>query len=90
MTATSTGWATLAYKVRDNLVPHVAVTIRLFGSKGKLARIFTVGRAWTGRTLHRLHFVCNLAVGVYTVRAWDTDLAGNHQVKVATNTLTVK
>ncbi len=40
-------------------------------------------------TLHHFTFVCNLKRGTYKVRVGATDLAGNHQSKVATGTLTV-
>ena len=82
--------ASIGYRVTDNLSPRVAVTIRLLNKHGNIVKVFMVGKARTGTALHHLRFVCKLKTGSYKVRVWATDLAGNHQVKVGANTLTVK
>ena len=78
----------IAFRVTDNLSPTAAVVLRVLNAHGDVAKAFTAARLTTG-TLHRFAFVCNLKPGTYHVRVGATDLAGNHQVKVATGTLTV-
>jgi beta propeller repeat protein len=79
----------IGYRVTDNLAPRAAVTIRVLNAKREVVKVFVAGKAATG-VLHEAKFVCNLAVGTYTVRVAATDLAGNKQTKLGTNTLTVK
>jgi beta propeller repeat protein len=81
--------ASIGYRVTDNLSPRVAVTIRLLDKHGNIVRVFVVARVSTGKVLHSIRFVCKLKAGSYRVRAWASDLAGNEQVKVGANKLTV-
>ena len=82
--------ASIGYRVTDKLSPRAAVTIHLLDRHGNIVKVFMVPRAVTGKMLHRFRFVCKLKAGSYRIRAWATDLAGNHQVKVGANRLTVK
>lgn len=81
--------ASIGYRVADNLASRVAVTVRVLNAHGEVVKVFVVGKAAVG-VLHRVKFVCHLAVGSYKVRAWATDLAGNRQTKLGANSLTVK
>jgi len=82
--------ASIGYRVTDKLSPRAAVTIHLLDRHGNIVKVFMAPRAVTGKMLHRFRFVCKLKAGTYRIRAWATDLAGNHQVKVGANRLTVK
>jgi beta propeller repeat protein len=77
----------IAFRVTDNLSPTASVTLRVLNAHGDVAKAFYAAHLATG-TLHRYKFVCNLKPGTYQVRVRATDLAGNHQVKVAAGTLT--
>ena len=66
------------------------MTIHLLDKHGNIVKVFLAPRAVTGKMLHRFRFVCKLKAGSYRIRAWATHLAGNHQVKVGANRLTVK
>jgi beta propeller repeat protein len=89
VTVTRGTTAAIGYRVTDNLAHRAAVTIRVLNAKGEVVKVFVVGKAATG-VIHEARFVCKLAVGSYTVHAAATDLAGNKQTKLGTNTLTVK
>ena len=78
----------IAFRVTDELSPAAAVVVRLLNAHGDVAKARYWARLTTG-TLHRYTFLCNLKRGTYHVRVGATDLAGNHQTKVATGTLTV-
>jgi len=78
----------IAFRVTDNLAPAAAVVLRVLNAHGEVAKAFVAARLTTG-TVHHFAFVCHLKPGTYHVRVGATDLAGNHQVKVATGTLTV-
>ena len=84
--------ASIGYRVTDyhNVSPRAAVTIHLLDKHGNIVKVFTAGKAATGKALHHFRFVCKLKVGTYRIRAWATDLAGNRQVRIGANTLTVK
>ncbi len=79
-----------AIACNDNLAPQVAVTIRLLDKNGNIVKVFMAPKVATGTALHHFKFVCKLKAGSYLIRAWAIDLAGNHQLKVGANTLTVK
>ena len=83
--------ASIGYRVTDyhNVSPRAAVTIHLLDKHGNIVKVFTAGKAATGTALHHFRFVCRLKVGSYRIRAWATDLAGNHQVRIGASTLTV-
>jgi beta propeller repeat protein len=89
VTVTKGTTAAIGYRVTDNLAPRAAVAIRVLNAKGEVVKVFVVGKAATG-VFHEVKFVCELPVGSYTVHATATDLAGNKQTKLGTNTLTVK
>ena len=78
----------IAFRVTDNLSPTAAVTLRVLNAHGDVAKAYYATGLSTG-TLHHFTFVCNLKRGTYKVRVGATDLAGNHQSKVAAGTLTV-
>ena len=81
--------ASIGFRVGDNLAPRAAVIFRLLDKQGNVVKVFMAGKVSTGAALHQWKFVCTLTPGTYKIRAWATDLAGNHQVKVGENTLTV-
>jgi hypothetical protein len=81
--------ASIGYRVGDNLAPRAAVIIRLLDKKGNVVKVFVAGKVSTGSALHHWRFTCKLKAGSYKVRVWATDLAGNQQVKLGANTLTV-
>jgi beta propeller repeat protein len=81
--------ASIGFRVGDNLAPRAAVIVRLLDKKGNVVKVFVAGKVSTGEALHHWKFVCTLKPGSYKIRAWATDLAGNPQVKLGKNTLTV-
>ena len=81
--------ASIGFRVGDNLAPRAAVIVRLLDKKGNVVKVFVAGKVSTGAALHHWKFVCTLKPGSYKIRAWATDLAGNQQVKLGKNTLTV-
>ena len=89
VTVTRGTTAAIRYRVTDNLAHSAAVTIRVLNAKSEVVKVFVVGKVTTS-ALHEAKFVCNLAVGTYTVHATATDPAGNKQTRIGTNTLTVK
>jgi len=80
---------TIDYRVNDNLSPTASTTIKLINRRGAIVKVWVIAKAKTGTALHR-HFVCRLARGVYKIRVWALDLAGNDQQQVGANKLTVK
>jgi len=87
-TIASGATAAIGFRVADNLSPAASVALRVLNAHGDVAKAFYAAHLATG-TLHRYKFVCKLKPGTYQVRVRATDLAGNHQVKVAAGTLTV-
>ena len=82
--------ASIGYRVNDNLAAQVAVTMRLLDKNGNIVKVFMAPKVATGSALHHFKFVCKLKAGSYKVRASAVDPAGNRQLKVGANTLTVK
>ncbi len=85
----SGGYVGLAYKVKDALSPTATVTIRVRWLGGTLAKVLKVGQQRTNRLLvHRFH--CLLPRGAYEFFVYARDLAGNRQLKAASNVLVVR
>ena len=80
----------LAYLIRDPRPgsPTANVTIKVTTPAGHLVRKLKASGVAVGRKL-AASFVCRLTAGEYRFHVYATDAAGNTQVKVASNRLTV-
>ncbi len=81
--------ASIGVRVKDNLSPTVAAVVRVLNARGDVVKTI-LAPALSRNALHHFTFVCNLAAGTYKVRVVATDLAGNKQSLVGSNTLTVQ
>jgi beta propeller repeat protein len=89
VTVTRGTTASIGVRVKDNLSPTVAAIVRVFNARGDVVKTMAAPEL-TRNALHQFTFVCNLAAGTYTVKVVATDLAGNKQTLVGSNTLTVQ
>lgn len=80
--------AVVPFRVRDALSPKVRVTVRIATLSGRTLRTYGPRRVPTGAG--DLAFPCTLAKGTYRFSVYARDLAGNRQVKVASNLLRVR
>jgi uncharacterized protein YvpB len=90
-TVTSGHTAGLLYCISDPRPgsPTATVTIRVRTSTGRLAKKLVVGAVAVDTRL-AAKFVCKLTPGQYRFSIYATDAAGNTQVSVSSNRLTVK
>jgi beta propeller repeat protein len=81
--------AVLPFKVKDALSPQAKVTIVIKRSDGSV--VTTLRPRWvrTGRLVGR-SYLADLIKGTYTFEVTAADLAGNVQVRIGANTLTVR
>ena len=80
----------LRYKVRDALPGCGSAAVKLKIYKGaKLKKTLSIPSCLTNAT-HSYKWRCTLPKGIYKVRVYATDLAGNAQSKVGSAKLTVK
>lgn len=80
--------AVLHFRVRDALSPKVRVTVRIATLSGRTVR--TVGARMVQAGAVDLAFKCTLANGTYRFSVSARDLAGNRQIRVASNLLRVR
>ncbi len=80
--------ATFRFKVSDR-TPTAQVTIKIYQGK-KLKKSLAVGARPCGSAQSYAWKKCTLAPGKYTWKVYATDAAGNKQVKIGSQTLTVK
>jgi hypothetical protein len=81
--------ARLYFKVTDALSPQATVKIVIKNAKGKVKRTLKLGLKGTNKLLST-SFKCKLKKGSYRFFVYGTDLAGNKQVKPASNKLRVR
>jgi hypothetical protein len=87
--ATRGGTAVLSYKVTDGYDRDACVTIRVRTAAGALKRTLRLGLKTIG-TRRQASFACTLARGPYRFSVYATDVAGNAQARVGSNTLVVR
>ena len=80
--------ATFRFKVSDR-TPTAQVTIKIYQGR-KLKKSLAVGARPCGSAQSYAWKKCTLAPGKYTWKVYATDAAGNKQVKIGSQTLTVK
>lgn len=80
--------ATITYRVDDDLSQQADAVIRIYNKSGAIVKVLQPGWVDTGKALTQA-FVCALAPGAYQVKVTAIDEAGNAQVKIGHNTLTV-
>jgi kexin len=83
------GCVTLRYRVNDVTSPQTTVTIRIRTLGGRLSKTIIVGRCADNET-HSVRFSCWLRRGTYRFFVTAIDLAGNRQIHVGSNRLTVR
>lgn len=88
-TARSGGYATLRYKVTDKLSPEARVLVTITREDGSVVRTLPKQRIATGKLVER-RVSADLLRGVYAFNVSATDLAGNPQVRIGSNRLTVR
>jgi beta propeller repeat protein len=88
-TARSGGYATLRYKVTDKLSPEAKVLVTITRADGSVVRTLPKQRIATGKLVER-RVSADLLRGVYAFNVSATDLAGNPQVRIGSNRLTVR
>jgi len=89
VTVTRGTTASIGVRVNDNLSPTVDTVVRVLNAHGNVVKTI-VAPTLSRNALHHFTFVCNLTAGTYKVRVVATDLAGNKQSLVGSNTLTVQ
>jgi beta propeller repeat protein len=82
-------YATLKYRVDDNVSPQATVTIRIKTLTGSTVKTISCGKKNTG-VYSSYKFLCKLPRKTYKFYVYATDLAGNTQANVAYNKLVVK
>jgi beta propeller repeat protein len=88
VTAVAGRTATITYRVDDALSQQADAVIRVYNKSGAIVKVLQPGWVDTGKALTQT-FTCALAPGTYQIKVTAIDEAGNAQVKVGHNTLTV-
>jgi hypothetical protein len=87
--AVQNSYATLRYRVSDARSSKAKVVIKVRNARGRTVKSIALGSRFTGRKLsYRLK--CSFSPGAYRYAVYATDLAGNKQVKVGVNRLTIR
>ena len=80
---------TLRYRANDATSPQTTITIRIRTLGGRLSKTVNLGRRASNMT-QNVSFRCRLRRGTYRFFITATDLAGNRQIHVGSNRLTVR